>query len=218
MAEIDSFLKLFEFDDDYRNNLSEVIVEIVDNALKHSKGDCILCINVLKSEKYKYQYADVATVTIDDIFVGKEIIEYINKKDKSEYSNKNKVVMEAYNNQKEFFNESYGIEAFAMVSAFQKYVTTRKLSGNTGGTGLTTLIKALEEKSNDTYCYTTSGKTNIYFKKDFIKLDKYGLVGFNKENNYIEKIPDKEIVRVNNYDMNVNAYNLQFILQDDVKK
>ena len=79
MDEVDTFLKCFEFDDEYRNELAEVIVEIVDNALKHSNGDCILNLNVLKNDYHKYKYVDVAVVVIDDIFIGKEIVEYIKK-------------------------------------------------------------------------------------------------------------------------------------------
>ena len=133
MDEVDIFLKCFEFDDEYRNELAEVIVEIVDNALKHSNGDCILNLNVFKNDYQKYKYVDVTVVVIDDIFIGKEIVEYIRKEDKSEYSEKNKIVLEAYENHKKFFGDKYNINSFAMISAFQKYVTTRKMSKNTGG-------------------------------------------------------------------------------------
>lgn len=215
MDEIDTFLKFFEFDNEDRSKLAEVIVEILDNALNHSKGDCILNLNVLKNDLHKYKYVDVALVAIDEIFIGKEIIEYINKEDKSEYSNKNEIVLKAFENHKKFFNEKYNINSFAMISAFQKYVTTRKKSGNSGGTGLTTLINALIEKSTLNFCYAISGNTNLLFKKDFLKINEEGLIGFNKENNYIEMIPDEKVVSINNYDMNVNIYNLQFILKEN---
>lgn len=215
MDEIDTFLKCFEFDNEYRNELAEVIVEIVDNALNHSNGDCILCLNVLKNDLHKYKYVDVAVVVIDDIFIGKEIIKYINKEDKSEYSEKNEIVLRALENHKKFFDEKYNINSFAMISAFQKYVTTRKMSGNSGGTGLTTLIKALIEKSTLNYCYVISGKTNLLFKKEFLNLNEEGLIGFNEKNNYIEMIPNEKVVSINKYDMNVNIYNLQFILKEN---
>lgn len=215
MDEVDTFLKCFEFDDEYRNELAEVIVEIVDNALKHSNGDCILNLNVLKNDYHKYKYVDVAVVVIDDIFIGKEIVEYIKKEDKSEYSEKNRIVLEAYENHKKFFGEKYNINSFAMISAFQKYVTTRKLSKNTGGTGLTTLINALIEKSTLNFCYAISGNTNLIFKKEFLNLNDEGLVGFNEKNNYKEMIPDQKVVSINQYDMNVNIYNLQFILKEN---
>ena len=216
MDEIDIFLKCFEFDDEYRNELAEVIVEIVDNALKHSNGDCILNLNVLKSDYFRYKYVDVSVVVIDDIFIGKEILEYIKKEDKSEYSKKNKVVLRAYENHKKFFGEKYNINAFAMISAFQKYVTTRKMTNNTGGTGLTTLINALIEKSTDNFCYAISGNTNLIFKKEFLMLNSDGLIGFNEKNDYIGMIPNEEVVSVNKYDMNVNIYNLQFVLKENV--
>lgn len=123
--------------------------------------------------------------------------------------------LKAFKNHKKFFNENYNINSFAMVSAFQKYVTTRKMSGNSGGTGLTTLINALIEKSTLNFCYAISGNTNLLFKKDFLNINEDGLIGFNKENNYIEMIPDKKVVSINNYDMNANIYNLQFILKEN---
>lgn len=215
MDEIDIFLKCFELDNEYRNELAEVIVEIIDNALKHSEGDCILNLNLVKNDYHKYKYVDVAVVVIDDIFIGKEIIEYINKKDKSEYSEKNEIVLKAYENHKKSFNEKYNMNSFAMVSAFQKYVTTRKMSENTGGTGLTTLINALIEKSTYNFCYAISGNTNLIFKKEFLNLNEEGLIGFNEENNYIEIIPNEKVVSINKYDMNVNIYNLQFILKEN---
>ena len=124
--------------------------------------------------------------------------------------------MEAYENQKKFFGDKYNINSFAMISAFQKYVTTRKMSKNTGGTGLTTLINALIEKSTHNACYAISGNTNLIFKKEFLTLNNEGLIGFNEKNNYIEMIPDEKVVNVNKYDMNVNIYNLQFILKENV--
>lgn len=214
MGDIDIFLKCFEFDDEYRSELAEVIIEIVDNALKHSNGDCILTLNVLKSDHYRYQYVEVTTVVIDDIFIGKEIIEYINKKDKSEYSEKNKIVLTAFEKHKLFFNEKYNINSFAMVSAFQKYVTTRKLSMNAGGTGLTKLINELIEKSTNNFCYVSSGNTNLIFDKEVLKLSDKGLIGFNYENDYLGKIPSEKIVHINKYDMNLNVYNLQFVLKE----
>lgn len=215
MDEVDIFLKLFELDDEYRNELAEVIVEIVDNALKHSMGDCILNLNVLKNDYYNYKYVDVAVVVIDDVFIGKDIIEYINNEDKSEYSEKNKIVLEAYENHKNLFGEKYNINSFAMISAFQKYVTTRKMSKNTGGTGLTTLINALIDKSTHNFCYAISGNTNLIFKKEFLNLNENGLIGFNEKNNYIEMIPSEDVISINEYDMNVNIYNLQFILKEN---
>lgn len=213
MDEVDSFLKYYEIDTEYRNELAEVVVEIVDNALKHSNGDCILCLNVLKNKLYKYM--DVSVVVIDDIFIGKEIIEYIHKEDKSQYSKKNEIVLKAYENHKVSFNEKYTINSFAMISAFQKNVTTRKSYGNTSGTGLTTLIKALIDKSTHNYCYAISGSTNLLFKKDFLNLNDEGLIGFNKKNDYIGTIPNEQIVNINKYDMNINIYNLQFILKEN---
>ena len=107
------------------------------------------------------------------------------------------------------------LKKFCIVSAFQKYVTTRKDSLNSGGTGLTTLIKALIDKSDAHYCYAISGNTMIKFIKKYLNLTEDGLIGFNEKNNYICNIPSKESISKTTYDINANIYNLQFILKED---
>lgn len=217
MHEIDIFFKCFGINTEYRDELTEVIVEIIDNGLNHSTGDCILNINVVKdlvkNDNQKYKYIDVSVIVIDDISFGSEIKRYIREIDKSEYSEKNKIILEAYKKHEKHFDSEYNIDAFSMISAYQKYVTTRK-NNATGGTGLTTLIRALIDKASENFCYAISGSTNLIFKKEFLNLTEDELIGFNETNNYIEDIPNKNVVNVNNYDMNVNIYNLQFILKE----
>ena len=55
----------------------------------------------------------------------------------------------------------------------------------------------------------------MIFIKEFLKLNEEGLIGFNEENNYKEMPPNKKVVSVNKYDMNINIYNLQFVLKEN---
>lgn len=100
----------------------------------HSEGDCILNIDVLKNTQMKYKYIEVTTLAIDDIALGDGVIKYIQSSDKSQYNKMNEIVLEAYNNHKSQFNKNYDESTFAMISTFQKYVTTRKRARNSGGT------------------------------------------------------------------------------------
>lgn len=134
LIDIESFLKGCGFDEDYIDGLPEAITEIIDNVFNHSEGDCILNIDVLRSEQMKYRYIEVTTLAIDDIALGDGIIKYIQSTDKSQYNKMNEIVLDAYNNHKNQFNKSYDESAFAMISTFQKYVTTRKRSIKSGGT------------------------------------------------------------------------------------
>ena len=213
-GDIRNFLKNLDINKDYAGDIAEVITEIVGNALEHSNGDCILNINVLKHDEKKYKYIDIALLDIDEINFGTGIKKYMESNNYEEYNEKNKIVLEAYEQHKKFFNNEYDIDSFSMVSAFQKYVTTRKESLFTGGTGLTKLISALIDKSDAHYCYAISGNTMIKFIKKYLVLTDEGLIGFNENNNYKEEIPSKESVLKTKYDINANMYNLQFIFKE----
>lgn len=214
MGDILCFLRNLNIDENYCEDLSEVITEIIGNALEHSNGDCLLNINVVKNDAKKYKYIDVALLDIDEINFGTGIKKYIEDFENEGYSEKNKIVLDAYNTHKSYFNEMYDIEAFSIISAFQKYVTTRKNSLNSGGTGLTRLIKALIDKSDAHYCYALSGNTMVRFVKSCLNLTEDGLIGFNEENNYLGNIPRKDVVLKMEYNINANIYNLQFILKE----
>ena len=47
MEDIINFLKHLNVEEKYSEELAEVIIEIIGNALEHSNGDCLLNINVL---------------------------------------------------------------------------------------------------------------------------------------------------------------------------
>lgn len=214
MEDIINFLKHLNVEEKYSEELAEVIIEIIGNALEHSNGDCLLNINVLYNAEKKYKYIDVALLDIDEICFGTGIKRYIEGHNYEGYTEKNKIVLEAYNKQKRYFNANYDLESFTMISAFQKYVTTRKDSINSGGTGLTTLIKALIDKSDKHFCYAISGNTILKFIRKYLILTEEGLIGFNENNNYIENIPSSETIGKTQYNINANIYNLQFILKE----
>lgn len=215
MDEISSFFKNLSLESDYSDDLSEVIIEIIGNAVEHSGSSCICNINVLKQDNGK-KAIDLAIIDYSKIFLGTGIEEYLNSTDKNSYNERNKIVLDAYNIHKDLFSDQYKLCDFAMISAFQKNVSSRKPSIATGGTGLTTLIKALINKSINNYCYVSSGETILFFKKNFLELTDDGLIGFNRENDYLNKIPDANIVKRNYYNINVNAYNLQFIFKENI--
>ena len=217
LSEISTFLLPFDIEIEYADQLSEVIVEIIDNALNHSRSDCLLDIKVLHDEINKYTCLNVTTVSIGNILLSSKIKDYINNENKSKYSNKNMIVMKALNYHKTQFTEEYDLDSFALISAFQKYVTTRENSKNSGGTGLTTLIKQLREKSTKDYCYVLSGNDIIRFEDGYLDLTKDGLIGFNDNNDYINSIPSHRIVYKNEKKLNGVIYNLSFILNEREK-
>lgn len=146
--------------------------------------------------------------------INTEINKYIESTDKSKYSEKNEIILSALQNHKKHFSNNYDIESFATISAFQKYVTTRYKSKNSGGTGLTTLIKQLHEKASSDYCYVLSGNNIIKFVDGYLDLTETGLIGFNKSNDYLNTIPSPDIVYKTGKKFNGVIYNLCFILYE----
>ena len=215
MDEISSFFKNLLLEEDYSDELSEVIIEIIGNAVEHSGSTCISNINVLK-RKNGDKVIDIAIVDYSKVFLGTGIEQYIECSDKDAYNERNKIVLEAYDMHKEHFSEEYKLCDFSLISAFQKNVSSRKFSSATGGTGLTTLIKALINKSIANYCYVSSGETILFFKKDFLELTEDGLIGFNEKNDYMQEIPNSDILQRNKYNKYINAYNLQFIFKEKI--
>lgn len=215
MDEISAFFRNLFLEEDYSDDLAEVIIEIIGNAVEHSDSTCVSNINVLKRQNGE-KVIDIAIVDYSKIFLGTGVEEYIECSNKDEYNERNKIVLDAYNIHKEHFSEKYKLCDFSLISAFQKNVSSRKSSSTTGGTGLTTLIKALIDKSIANYCYVSSGETILFFKKDFLELTDDGLIGFNEKNDYLKEVPNLNILQRNNYNINVNAYNLQFIFKEKV--
>lgn len=214
-SEITSFLTSNNVDEDYANSLSETITEIVGNSLEHSDGDCLLDIKVVYDSVNKFKNINVTTISITDILLGSNIKKYLDDSSNSIYSPRNKIVLEAYNNHRQYFSPQYDIDSFGTISVFQKYVTTRKDSLNTGGTGLTTLIKELKSKAELDYCYVISGNDTLYFKEQFLDLTDDGLIGFNENNNYIKEIPSLKVLTKNKNIFSGTIYNLSFILKGD---
>ncbi len=214
ITDITTFLSAYNIEESYCEELAEIVTEIVGNSLEHSRDDCLLDLKIVVDKINKYKNVSVTTISIGDTFIGSNIKDYIYDSENVIYSPRNKIVLEALENHKNYFDEYYNIDTFSMVSAFQKYVTTRKHTINSGGTGLTTLIKQLKSRARADYCYVLSGKDIILFREPYLDLTSEGLIGFNKENNYLQNIPSKEIVMVNTRKFNGTIYNLSFILDE----
>lgn len=49
VQDVDSFLKPFNIAKEYRDSVSDVVGELIDNALEHSKSDCLIDLDVTKN-------------------------------------------------------------------------------------------------------------------------------------------------------------------------
>lgn len=212
--DICNFLKNNYINQKYYEALGETIAEIMGNCLEHSDTDTILDIKITRSYKdnNECKFVNVTVISFTKEKFGEKLKQFIFNEEKG-FNSSNEIVKDAYNIQSKKFNNNYSIDNFLMVSAFQKNVTTRKNSEGSGGKGLTRFIETLIDLSIDDFCYVMNGNTIIFLKKPFLKLNEDGTIGFNTENNYIENLPNSQIVVNSNKCFNGTIHNLSFILE-----
>lgn len=199
------------FSDEYIDAAVNIVVEIVDNTLCHTKSDCIFSMKVcdLTDSRNRKFMLSINFSNFDDTIIGSYIDEGL-KNGTLKNATKEKVEA-AYEYHKHFFNEEYDYDKFTMVSVFQRGVTTRDNATNDSGRGLTTFLKSLLVATKFYSCYVYSGNNLMNFESDLIVPDKNGYIGFNKSGKYIDDIPDLEIFSNMKYHNNGTLYNIMLI-------
>lgn len=218
--DLNSFLKLYDIDKEYRNQIGEVISELVGNACEHGNSDCLLDIDITDNhikeikkvvQSGKYYGINIAVLNFSNTLIGDGV------KNKILIDNmlldRYDFVKKAYIYHKEYFSDKYKEEDFYNISAIQDKISGRIEYNNCGGTGLTMLIKALQEKSDTEQCYMISGKRCVMFVSDFLEYDENEWLGFNKSKNFITDIPDERVVTECHINFPGTAYNLNFIMK-----
>lgn len=221
MTDIDNFLKMFSTSNDFREKIAEVIAELIGNAYEHGGTDCLVDIDVaddyISAEKEGNFYGiNVAVINFSDKLVGSGIskIFFQETQQKGRY----KELEDAYIFHRDYFDEKYTQEDFFNISAFQHKISGREENRVTGGTGLTKLIRALEEMSVTHKCYIVSGDRVIDFKKEYLIYDENNWIGFNKEGNFKTQLPDPEAIDSFKIFLPGVAYNLNFALRREEDK
>lgn len=222
-TEIDTFLKIFEVTDDFRDKVALTIAELAGNAIEHAETDCLLDIDVTtayekKGDEKRRQYygVNIAVVNFSKKLLGDDLNnKLLNSNDKNIQKRYAKV-LEAYNYHSQYFDTEYLVEDFFNITSFQHKISGRKnVDGETGGTGLTLLIKSLQELSEAYRCYVISGNRCINFQHKFLEYDKDNWIGFNEDNNFFTAVPNKELVTECLIYMPGTAYNLNFVMKGD---
>lgn len=224
LGELKLFLKVFDINEDYALSLAKVGAELVDNANEHAKADCLIDIYVSDPTYYKkegndYYYA-INMVVIN--FSDKELNHDIKKKiNNCEYENSERynLVTTAYNNHKKYFKKDcYEIDDFFNLASFQHEISGREYETESGGKGLTDLIKSLEDKAESHCCYILSKNKGIKFEPQYLKYNEDNWIGFNEENNFIDKIPDESIILRSNIDFLGTGYNFTLVVKKEDNK
>lgn len=197
--------------EEYITDLSEVAIELAENAIEHSESGCLLDINI-HSKKNNEISIDVVILNLSTLLLGDKLKDRLMlRRDKSI----NQKILEALENHKVKFNEKYTEDDFFNISAFQHRVSTRETStDNNDGTGLTRLLESLIEKSEkSSNCYVLSGNKIIKFRKEFLKLDQDKFIGFNKENDFVNLIPAEDVIQRSIFNLSGTLYNLNFVIK-----
>ena len=217
--ELYTFFSKLGIETDTIEKLCESIIEIVGNSIEHGRSDCLIDIDVTE-EKYKkkndtedsfYYGINVVVLGISDIPFNKKIkTKLLNIDSLNERYVK---VKEAKQNHSKYFCSDYSEDDFYTIASFQHKISGSIDKKNSGGVGLTQLIKSLEEKSSGHLCYMLSGNRALKFQKEFLQYDSECYIGFNKENDFYEHIPDRTVFANSDTFFPGTAYNLNFAIK-----
>ena len=219
--ELKSFFTPFEMDNDYIKQVNDTVVELVGNACEHCGTDCLLDIDISTDyikeknrikESGDYYGINIAIVNFSETLFGDSLkakIKAGNSLDIERYQ-KLKGAFEFHSNHT---SESYDEDDFFNIAALQFKISGRMDIGSSGGRGLTKLIKSLQEKSDNDNCYMVSGNRCIFFERDLINKDEKNWIGFNKNNNFFEELPDKAAIDRCPILLSGTAYNLTFVVK-----
>lgn len=220
LDEINYFLEIFNIDKESREDISEVFAELISNGTEHGDGECLVDIDVtddyhkVGENDISKQYYGINIVVLN--FSEKLLGSQIRKKilDSDLMTERYKQVKEAYFFHKSFFSDEYCDEDFFNLTTFQDRISGRLDDELTGGTGLTLLIRSLEQKSDTNLCYVLSGSRALGFKQEYLEYNSEKWLGFNEENDFLTTAPNYELL-MSGCDIFFpgTAYNLHFIME-----
>lgn len=221
VQDIEYFLRNIGISDEYCDSVSNVVGELIDNALEHGESDCLVDIDVTSEyvkngeEKNDNTYCGINIVVLNfsNKNFGDELKDKFNSiADINKLPSRYLDVSRAKEEHTKYFDSIYSIDDFYAVASFQNKISGRKKS-ITGGTGLTQLIKILEDKADDANCYVIFKNKAIKFKKECLVRDDDEWVGFNKVNNFFQSAPDKDCYCCSGINMPGMAYNLNIVVE-----
>lgn len=218
MSDIDTFLKTFAITKQYRDAITEVIVELAGNALEHTETDCLIDVDVTEDYRKKevndsFYGVNITIINFSSKLLGDSISEKI--KQKEVLNDRHIKLINAYNIHEKSFDLEYTEADFYNIASFQHRISGRMNKEFTGGTGLTTLISRLEDYSDAYLCYVISGKRALFFDRNYLIYNEDKWIGFNDKNDFLSDIPRKEFLSENGINMPGTAYNLNFVLKKE---
>lgn len=220
MTDIRCFLKNNCINESSVDELTEVLIELVGNSGEHAKTDCLIDLD-LTDDTYKSTVDDLDNyygLNACVVNFSKELfyVPLMNKMKSSQEVNERHIwVKKAKNNHERFFSDKYTEKDFYTISSFQDKISGSIQKDKTGGRGLTSLISSLGEKASDQLCYMASGNRALFFYADHMRFNKEEFIGFNKNNDYINSIPEDGVIRDVDVYLPGTMYNLSYVIKKE---
>ena len=198
--------------------LANTIGELVGNATEHGGGDCLLDIDIThnfthsKKQGSTFGAVNIALLNFSDTNFGDMVKNKILNTDLSKNIRYQKIKV-AYDTHQSYFNDNYNEKHFWNVASIQDKISGRPDNYNNGGKGMTDLIKSVQNFTHEDYCYMMSGKEILKFKKELLKQDSDGFIGFNKTS-FLQSGPETTTLAKSKVYLPGVAYNLNFILEE----
>lgn len=206
--------------DEVSIELSETITELIGNAIEHGNSDCLFDIDITdkdyikfdnKNKEEKYYGINVVVLNFSEKLFFSEMQN--NFKSICNISERHEKVYNAKKFHMDNKDDYYKEIDFYTVAAFQHKISGDLNKRLSGGVGLTSLIKSLEEKADEHNCYMLSGKRSLFFWKEFLQFDNDQFVGFNSSHNFLTCIPDRSSLGCCETFFPGTAYNLNFAIK-----
>lgn len=220
MADVDNFLNNLGVDSKSRAALSEMSSELVGNAIEHSKSSCLLDIDI--SNYYKKELAgktlegnyygvNISILSFSNLLFGDLLKQKLtNQKDGERYL----FVKRAHLNHTKFFNNIYDENCFYTLASLQHKISGSEKKKLSGGKGMTCLINTLENQADGHNCYLLTGNKIFYFLPEYLGYNCDKWLGFNKENDFLNTMPDENCFKFCTIDFPGTAYNLNFVFKE----
>lgn len=217
MDEISYFLNYFNVIEQCIDEITEVIIELIGNVSEHTNSNCIIDIDVSTSyikrnEEGNFYGINLNVLNFSHNLLGDLIKDRILNSpnlDIDRYA----IVKNAYDFHKNYFSNLYTENDFFNIASFQHKISGNILKDSTGGTGLTKLICSLEKMSDAHHCYLITGGRTLWFHHQLLEYNDDNWIGFNHEKDFVNHLPEINVVCDNTIYLPGSGYNLNFVMK-----
>ncbi len=220
MSDIFAFQNNLGIDYKCVDKISEVVVELIGNSLEHTKSDCLVDIDVSPCKQKTARGENVCGINItvinySDILLGDKVKSKIKEieQSKNKLNERYEKLLSAFEFHKNNYTFNYDEIDFFNIASFQHKISGRLHKYDTGGTGLTLLIKSIEEQAEEHSCYVFTGDRILYLDPKYLTYDEDEWLGFNERNDLFNQLPDKQAMERSSFFFPGTAYNLTFIMR-----